>query len=97
MCGILFIGILIVELLLKDAFNIKDRRNIISSIINKLRANYNVSVADVSEKILYNKATLAIATVSNKKSATEKFMDNIYNFILNNYLIEILHIERQIL
>ena len=93
----MFIGIIIVELLLKDAFNIKDRRNILSSIIDKLRANYNVSVADVSEEILYNKATLAIATVSNKKSLTEKFMDNIYNFILNNYLIEILHIERQIL
>ncbi|OSS42729.1 hypothetical protein DESAMIL20_349 [Desulfurella amilsii] len=93
----MFIGVIIIELLLKDAFNIKDRRNILSSIINKIRGQYNASIADISEEILYNKATIAISTVANSKSAVEKFMDKVYNFISNNYSIEILHIERQIL
>lgn len=93
----MFIGVIVIELLLIDAFNIKDRRNILSSIINKIRANYNASIADVSEEIFYNKATIAISTVANKKSAVEKFMDKIYNFISNNNSVEILHTERQIL
>ncbi len=93
----MFIGVIIAELLLKDALNIKERRNIVSSLINKLRANFNVSCADISEELFYNKATIAIATVANKKSAVEKFMDNIYNFMSKNYTIEILNIERQIL
>lgn len=93
----MFIGILIVELLLKDAINIKDRRNVLTSFMQKLRANFNVSVADVSEELLYNKATVAISTIANKKKVVENFLDKIDKFISNNYAIEILNIERQIL
>lgn len=93
----MFIGVLIVELLLKDAINIKDRRNVLTSLIQKLRSKFNVSVADVSEELLYNKATVAIGTIANKKNAVENFLDKISKFISNNYSIEILNIERQIL
>ncbi|MGC9257612.1 DUF503 domain-containing protein [Desulfurella sp.] len=88
---------MIVDLLIKDAMNIKDRRNVLASIIQKLRSNFNVSVADVSKELLYNKATLAITTIANKKNVVENFLDKISNFISKNYSIEILNIERQIL
>ncbi len=93
----MFIGVLIIELLIKDSFNIKDRRNVLSSIIQKLRLNFNVSVADVSKDMLYNKATIAISTISNKRSTVENFLNKIYNFIMKNHTVEILNIERQIL
>jgi len=93
----LFIGVLVVEILIKDAFNIKERRNILSSLTQKLRMNFNVSVADVSEDIHYNKATIAISTVANERSIVESFLNRIYNYLLKNYSIEILNTERQIL
>jgi len=55
---------LTVELSIPHAQSIKDRRQVVRSIKDKLRHSFNVSVAELDDAALWNRATLGIAAIS---------------------------------
>jgi len=55
---------LTVELSIPHAQSIKDRRQVVRSIKDKLRHSFNVSVAELDDASLWNRATLGIAAIS---------------------------------
>ena len=60
------IGILRMELVVYEALSLKDKRRVIKSIKDRVRARFNVSVAEVDHLDSRQRATLAIAMVSNE-------------------------------
>jgi uncharacterized protein YlxP (DUF503 family) len=56
---------LIVEISIPGAQSIKDRRQVVRSIKDKLRHGFNVSVAELDEAVLWNRATLGFVAISN--------------------------------
>lgn len=59
------ISVLTLELGIEHAHSLKDRRQVVRSIKDKLRNGFNVSVAEMDDALLWNRATLGIAAVSN--------------------------------
>ncbi len=57
------VGTLIVELGIEGAQSLKDRRQVVRSIKDKLRHGFNVSVAELDDAALWNRATLGIAAI----------------------------------
>ncbi len=57
------IATLIVELAIEGAQSIKDRRQVVRSIKDKLRNGFNISVAELDDASLWNRATLGIASI----------------------------------
>ena len=55
---------LIVELEIPYAQSLKDRRQAVRSIKDRLRNGFNVSVAEMDEGLVWNRATLGIAAIS---------------------------------
>lgn len=55
---------LIVELSIPHAQSIKDRRQVVRSIKDKLRHSFNVSVAELDDASLWNRATLGVVALS---------------------------------
>jgi uncharacterized protein YlxP (DUF503 family) len=55
---------LTVELSIPHAQSLKDRRQVIRSLKDKLRHGFNVSVAELDDANLWNRATLGIAAIS---------------------------------
>ena len=55
---------LTVEISIPHAQSIKDRRQVVRSIKDKLRHSFNVSVAELDEATLWNRATLGVVAVS---------------------------------
>lgn len=55
---------LTVELSIPHAQSIKDRRQVVRSIKDKLRHSFNVSVAELDDASLWNRATLGVAAIS---------------------------------
>jgi len=62
----MIIGTLRVRLLLREARSLKDKRQVILSIKDKLRNSFNVSVAEVEEQDNRQVAVLGVAMVSNE-------------------------------
>jgi uncharacterized protein len=59
---------LTVELDIPHAQSLKDRRQVLRSMKDKLRHSFNLSVAELDEGIVWNRATLGIVTISSSTS-----------------------------
>ncbi len=55
---------LIVEIEIPHAQSLKDRRQVVRSLKEKLRNSFNLSVAELDGALVWNRATLGIATIS---------------------------------
>lgn len=55
---------LIIEIEIPHAQSLKDRRQVVRSLKDKLRGGFNLSVAELDQVIVWNRATLGIATIS---------------------------------
>ena len=53
-----------VELEIPHAQSLKDRRQVVRSMKERLRHGFNVSVAELDEGVVWNRATLGLAAIS---------------------------------
>ncbi|MCU1321692.1 MAG: hypothetical protein JWM43_1341 [Acidobacteriaceae bacterium] len=59
---------LILELEIPHAQSLKDRRQVVRSMKDKLRHGFNLSIAELDEAVVWNRATLGIVAISNSTS-----------------------------
>jgi uncharacterized protein len=59
---------LTIELEIPHAQSLKDRRQVVRSLKDKLRHAFNLSVAELDDGVVWNRATLGIATISSSTS-----------------------------
>jgi len=76
-----FIGCLQVELLIPESASLKSKRMVLNSVKQRLRNKFNVSVAEVDNNDLWQRTTLAVAMVANKRQFLNQALDQILNFI----------------
>jgi len=55
---------LILEIAIEGAHSLKDRRQVVRSLKDKLRHGFNISVAELDEALVWNRATIGIAAIS---------------------------------
>jgi uncharacterized protein YlxP (DUF503 family) len=55
---------LTVELSIPHAQSLKDRRQVVRSLKDKLRHGFNISIAELDEAALWNRATLGMVAIS---------------------------------
>ena len=58
------IGQIVIEIEIAQAQSVKDRRQVVRSLKDKLRRHFNVSVAELDEAVVWNRATLGVAAIS---------------------------------
>ena len=61
----MFVGVLQVDLHLDKARTLKEKRQVVRSVLDRLRANFNVSAAEVESLDLLQRAGIGISAVSN--------------------------------
>jgi uncharacterized protein YlxP (DUF503 family) len=87
-----------VKLRFPENLSLKGKRQILKSIITRLRSKFNVSVAEVDDNDLWQLATLGIACVSNNKRYTNEVLSKAVDFIINGrFELEIVDYEIEIL
>ena len=75
----IFVGICQVELLLPQAQSLKDKRFVLNSVKARIGNKFNVSIAEVDQNDLWQRATLGMAVVANER----KFIDQVFAKILS--------------
>lgn len=71
------IGVIILELRLDDAHSLKDKRHYVKSLKDRLRAKFNVAVAEIDYQDLWQRGLIACVTVSASKPRAEQVLQNI--------------------
>ena len=59
---------LIIELEISHAQSLKDRRQVLRSMKDKLRHTFNLAIAELDDGMVWNRATLGIAAISSSTS-----------------------------
>jgi uncharacterized protein len=55
---------MILEIRIEHAHSLKDRRQVVRSLKEKLRHGFNISIAELDEAITWQSATLGVAAIS---------------------------------
>ncbi|OHD57387.1 MAG: hypothetical protein A2Y33_07850 [Spirochaetes bacterium GWF1_51_8] len=76
------IGLLTIQIDVPYFETIKERRNLIRSIKDKIRKKFNVSVAEIVEEDHFGQKTLiAVVAVSNETDYLNSVLANVYNLV----------------
>ena len=68
---------LTVELSIPLSRSLKDRRQVVRSMKDRLRQSFNVSVAEMDEAVTWQSATLGIAAVSSSRDYLRGLMEEV--------------------
>ena len=71
----MIIGTLRVRLLLREARTLKDKRQVLSSIKDRLKQSFNVSVAEIEANDNRQMIVLGMAMVGNEAHPIAEFLD----------------------
>ena len=72
------IGKLTLEVSIPHAQSLKDRRQVVRSLKDKLRHTFNLSIAEMNESgTVWNQATLAVAVVSSSTQSLTQHLESI--------------------
>ena len=71
------IAILTLELRLEESHSLKEKRQVVQSLHDRLRHKFNVSVAEIDHQDTWQRATLAAVTVSSSHTHAEKVLQSV--------------------
>jgi uncharacterized protein len=82
------IALLTLELHIEAARSLKDRRQLVRSLKDRLRTSFNVSIAELDASELWNRATIGVVSVSPSRDYLDGLMKKVENAatrIANNH------------
>ena len=68
------VGILTLELRLDDAHSLKDKRQTVKSLKDRLRSKFNVAVSEIDYQDLWQRSLISAVTVSGDHSHAEQVL-----------------------
>ena len=71
------IGVLTLEIRVENSHSLKDKRHVVRSLKDRLRAKFNVSVAEIDYQDLWQRGLLAVVTVSADHSHAELVLQTV--------------------
>jgi hypothetical protein len=71
------IAFLTLELRIEGAHSLKDKRQVVRSMKDKLRSGFNVAVAELDSTDLWQRATVGVVSVSGSRDYLQGLMQNV--------------------
>ncbi|HTS19278.1 MAG TPA: DUF503 domain-containing protein [Verrucomicrobiae bacterium] len=75
------VGILQVELTIPGADSLKAKRMVLRSLKDRIRREFNVSIAEVEDNDQWQSGVLAVAVVSNDRRFANQVLSKVEDFI----------------
>lgn len=75
------VGVLQVTLHLEASHSLKDKRQVVRSIKDRLRSRYNISIAEVDDQDVWQTVSLGVSAVSNDPKHLTGMLQQIVNHL----------------
>lgn len=69
--------------------SLKDKRQVLRSLIRRLRNRFNVAVSEVGSQDIWQSSRLGIVSIASASHIIESCFSGLEHFIENNYPVEI--------
>lgn len=83
------VGVCRITLIIHDSGSLKGKRQALKSIIGKVGNRFNVSIAEVGENEMWQRAELGICAAGNDTAFVNSVIDKTVNFIEGLHLAEL--------
>ena len=69
------------DILINGAFNLKEKRSYVKSLVGKIRNKFSVSVAEVDHQDLWQRTQIGVAVVGANSAIVNSVIDKITEFV----------------
>jgi uncharacterized protein len=87
------VRVITMVLFIPEAATIKDKRQVIKSLVEKIRHKFNVAIAETGYHDLWQRSQLELACVSNELSHLNEVQQAILKLIESLYPVEIIDLS----
>ncbi len=75
------VGICTIELCLPENQSLKGKRKIVNGLKGRLKSRFNISVAEIDNLDIWQRATLGVAMINSNRRYVDQEFSKILNFI----------------
>ena len=93
----MFVCVARLTLQIPESGSLKAKRQVLRRITDRVKARFNVAVAEVDDQDLWQKATLALAVVGNDRRHVDEQMEKIIHFVEEMYVAPLISRQTEIL
>ncbi|NLJ67133.1 MAG: DUF503 domain-containing protein [Clostridiales bacterium] len=93
----MFVAIAEIDIRLYNSQSLKEKRQILKSLVSKIRNQFNVSIAEIDGLDTWQRASLGFACVANNSVQAEKQMNRVLEYIEQDIRLEVVNIRKDIL
>ncbi|HOW54805.1 MAG TPA: DUF503 domain-containing protein [Syntrophorhabdaceae bacterium] len=91
------VGVSRVDLFFPENHSLKDKRQMLKKVIEKTRARFNISVIEVEQSNLWQRARIGFAVAGVRQDHVNKVIENVHGFIEELYLGEVIDTSTEII
>jgi uncharacterized protein YlxP (DUF503 family) len=89
------IGICTLQLIIEGSNSLKDKRQVIKSILDRVRDRFNVSAAEVDDLDSWRRATLGFACVSKDQVFVDQVLQKALALVESNPEVEVADVQME--
>jgi len=75
------VAICVLELYIPGATSLKAKRQVTKSLIQRLRNRFNISIAEIGDQDLWQRAELGLAVVCHNGAGADSIMEKIFTYV----------------
>ncbi|MFH1045415.1 MAG: DUF503 domain-containing protein [Candidatus Omnitrophota bacterium] len=90
------LGVVQLDLLVPGAHSLKAKRQILKGLKDKIRRNYNVSVAEIDYLDKWQRTTIAVACVNSDRQFVNSVLSQVVNFTEREHCVELVRYELEL-
>ena len=92
------VGMCKIGLRIPENLSLKGKRQVVKSVVARIRNKFDVAVAEVDDNDLWQVATIGVCCVSNDKRHANQILSRVVDFVVNSHFdVEILDYEIEII
>ena len=91
------VGICRIWLTIPESHSLKQKRQVVKSITDRLKNRFNIAVAEVDALDAHQQAILGVVSVSNDSQHLNRVLSHVINFVEDTHLAELTDYEIEML
>jgi uncharacterized protein len=93
----MIVGVSQIEIFFPENHSLKDKRQAVRRIVEKTRARFSISVMEIEQTNLWQRARVGFSVVGVKKDHVSSAIENVYDYIESLYIGTIIDSRTEII
>jgi uncharacterized protein YlxP (DUF503 family) len=95
--NVMVVGVSRVDIFFPENHSLKDKRQMLRKVIEKTRAKFNISVIEVDQSNLWQRARVGFAVAGVRQDHVSKVIENVHEYMESLYLGEVIGTSSEII